>query len=70
VAADAGENVEKKEDSSIEGDLASLYNHCGYQSGGSSINWLYYYLRTQLYHSMAYTQMMLQQITRTHVLLY
>jgi hypothetical protein len=39
VIADAGEDVEKEEHSSIIGGIASLYNHFGNQSGGSSENW-------------------------------
>jgi hypothetical protein len=39
VTADAGEDVEKEEHSSIVGGIASLYNHSGNQSGGSSENW-------------------------------
>jgi hypothetical protein len=39
VTADAGEDVEKEEHSSIDGGIASLYNHSGNQSGGSSENW-------------------------------
>jgi hypothetical protein len=38
VTADAGEDVEKEEHSSIFGGIASLYNHSGNQSGGSSQN--------------------------------
>ena len=38
-SADAGEDVEKEEHSSIVGGIASLYNHCGNQSGSSSENW-------------------------------
>jgi hypothetical protein len=38
VTADAGEDVEKEEHSSIVGGIASLYNHSGNQSGGSSEN--------------------------------
>jgi hypothetical protein len=38
-AAVAGEDVEKEEHSSIFGGIASLYNHSGNQSGGSSENW-------------------------------
>jgi hypothetical protein len=34
----AGEDVEKEEHSFIVGGIASLYNHCGNQSGGSSEN--------------------------------
>jgi hypothetical protein len=36
VTADAGEDVEKEEHSSIFGWIASLYNHSGNQFGGSS----------------------------------
>jgi hypothetical protein len=42
VTADSGEDVEKEEHSSIVGGIASLYNHSGNQSGGSSENWTYY----------------------------
>ena len=38
-SADAGEDVVKEEHSSIVGGIASLYNHPGNQSGGSSENW-------------------------------
>jgi hypothetical protein len=38
VTADAGEDVEKEEHSSIAGGIASCYNHSGNQSGGSSEN--------------------------------
>jgi hypothetical protein len=38
VTADAGEDVEKEEHSSIVGEIASLYNHSVNQSGGSSEN--------------------------------
>ena len=39
VTADAGKDVEKEKHSSIVGGIASLYNHCGNQSGASSENW-------------------------------
>jgi hypothetical protein len=40
VTADAGEDVEKEEHSSIAGGIASWYKHSGnHQSGGSSENW-------------------------------
>jgi hypothetical protein len=39
VTADAGEDVEKEEHSSIAGGIASWYNHFGNQFGGSSENW-------------------------------
>ena len=38
VTADAGEDVEKEEQSSIVGGIASWYNHSGNQSGDSSEN--------------------------------
>jgi hypothetical protein len=84
VKADAGEDVEKQEHSSIAGGIASWYNHSGNQSGNSSEKWTYdpaipllgIYpedaipqksgLMTQKYHSWAYTQKMLQHVTRTH----
>jgi hypothetical protein len=34
--AHAGEDVEKGEHSSIAGETANLYNHCGNKSGGFS----------------------------------
>jgi hypothetical protein len=70
VTADAGRDMEKEEHSSIVGGIASWYNYAGNHSGSSSENWTYSYLRIQLYHSWAYTQKMLQHITRTHVSLY
>jgi hypothetical protein len=39
VTADAGEDVEEEEHSFIAGGIASLYNHSGNQSDGSSENW-------------------------------
>jgi hypothetical protein len=39
VTADAGEDVEKKEHSSIAGGIANLYNQSGNQFGSSSENW-------------------------------
>ena len=38
-AADACEDVDKEEHSSIAVGIASWYNHSGSQSGGSSENW-------------------------------
>jgi hypothetical protein len=40
VTADAGEDVEKEDHSSIVGGIASLYNHYGSQSGSFSENWI------------------------------
>jgi hypothetical protein len=39
VTADAGEDMEEEEHSSIVGGIASLYNHSANQSGSSSENW-------------------------------
>jgi hypothetical protein len=39
VTADAGEDVEKKEHSSIVGGIASWYKHSGNPCGDSSENW-------------------------------
>jgi len=39
VRADAGENVEKEEHSSIAGGIVNWYKHSGKQFGGSSENW-------------------------------
>jgi hypothetical protein len=46
--------------------IASLYNHSGNQSDGSSENWTYYYQRIQQYLSWAYIQKMFQPVRRTH----
>jgi hypothetical protein len=39
MTADAGEDVGKKEHSSIAGGISRWYNHSGNQFGGSSENW-------------------------------
>jgi hypothetical protein len=39
MTEDAGEDVDKEEHSSIADGIASLYNHSGNHSGGSSENW-------------------------------
>ncbi|CXH21206.1 Plasmodium variant antigen protein Cir/Yir/Bir, putative [Plasmodium berghei] len=39
VTADAGEDVEKEERSSIAGGIASWYNHSGSQFGSTSEKW-------------------------------
>jgi hypothetical protein len=66
VTADASEDGEKEEHSSIVGGIASLYNHSGSQSGSSSENWTQYYWKIQQYLSWAYTQKMFQLVIRTH----
>jgi hypothetical protein len=70
VTADVREDVKKEEYSSIVSGIANRYDDCGNQSDSSSENWTLYYLRTQIYSSLAYTQKMLQHITRIHVPLY
>jgi hypothetical protein len=40
MTADAGEDVEKEEHSSIVGGIASWYKHSGKESGSSSENWI------------------------------
>jgi hypothetical protein len=55
VTAHVGEDVEKREHSSIAGGIANWYKHSGNQSGGFSENWKSIYLKTQLYHSWEYT---------------
>jgi hypothetical protein len=50
VTADAGKDLEKEEYSFIAGGIATWYNLFGNQSGGSSENWKWFYLKTQLYH--------------------
>ena len=64
VTADAGEDVEQGEHSSIAGGIAHLYNHFENQFGSFSETWEEFYLNTQLYHSWADPQMMLHHPTR------
>jgi hypothetical protein len=66
VTADAGEDVEKEEHSSIVGGIASLYNHFGNQSGGSSENWTWYYQTIPQHLSWAYIQKMFQLVRKKH----
>ena len=58
-------NAWKGERSYTTGRTANLYNHFVKQSEVLSENWKYFFLKTQLYHSWAYTQNMLQHTTRT-----
>jgi hypothetical protein len=51
VTADTDKDVEKEENSSIVGEIASWYNHCANQSSGYSEKWTKYFMRTQHYHS-------------------
>jgi hypothetical protein len=64
LTADAGEDAEKEEHSSIAGGIASWYNASGNQFGGSSENWIYYYQKIQQYFSWAYTQKLFQLVIR------
>jgi hypothetical protein len=48
--------MEKEEQSSIDDEIANLYIPSGNQSGGSSENWKYIVLKTELYHSWEYNQ--------------
>jgi hypothetical protein len=50
TSADAGQDVENGEYSSIADGIANLYTHSGNQFGSSSENWKQFYLKTQLYH--------------------
>ena len=52
----ADEDVEQREHSSIAAGSANSYSHCGNQYDSSSENWESVYLRTQLYHFLAYIQ--------------
>jgi hypothetical protein len=45
VTADVGEDVEKEKYFSIAGGNASWYIYSGYQTGSSSENFTFYYLR-------------------------
>jgi hypothetical protein len=56
VTADVGKDVEKEEHFSNVCGIARWCNHSGNQSGGSSENWTYCYLRIQLYHSGIYPE--------------
>jgi hypothetical protein len=55
---------EKEEHSSISGGIPNWYNHSGNQSEGSSENWKYIYLKTQLYYSWENTQKRLYHCQR------
>jgi hypothetical protein len=61
----ASEDVEQGEQSIIAGGSAHLYIHFGNQFGIFSENWEYFYIKTQLSHSWAYTQKILQHLTKT-----
>jgi hypothetical protein len=54
VTADAGEDVKKEEHSSIVGGIASLYNHSGNQSGGSSKSFILMPLKSWQFYVVQY----------------
>jgi hypothetical protein len=54
VTADASEDAEQEEHSSIDGGSTNMYNHSGNHYGISSENWELIYHKTQLYHSWSY----------------
>jgi hypothetical protein len=56
--------MEKEEHSSIAGGNANLDNHYRNQYVSSSENWKLIYLKTQLFHSWAYTQNTLHHTIR------
>jgi hypothetical protein len=62
VTADADEDVEKKEDSSIVGGIARWYNHSRNQSGSSSENWT----EDPALPLLGMTLKMFQLVIRTH----
>ena len=62
MTADSREDVEKEKHSSIACGIASLYNHSGNDSGGSSENWTQYYQKIHQFFSWAYTQKMFQLV--------
>jgi len=66
VTADADKDVAKEEHSSTGRGITNRYKHTGNQSGSSSENWTFHYLRNQLFLSWVYTQKMLQHTTKTH----
>jgi hypothetical protein len=46
---------------------ANLYNHFGNQFDILSENWEYFYLKTKMYYSWAYTQNILKYLIKTIV---
>jgi hypothetical protein len=62
----AGKDVEQEEHSSISGRSENWHRHYrDHYYGCSSENWISIYLKTQRYHSQAYTQKMLYPTIRT-----
>jgi hypothetical protein len=67
VTAHASENVEKREHSSIAGEIANLKDYSGNQCGSFLENRKQFYIKPQLYYSWAYIQKMPHHIPRTCV---
>jgi hypothetical protein len=65
--AHTGKDVEQWEHSSIAGGSSNLYNHSGDQFVTVSEYWKWFYFKTQLYHSSAYTQKMFYYSIRSLV---
>ena len=61
----AVEDVERRENSYIAGGRENLKSHFGNQFGSFSGNWEWIYLKTQFYHSWAYTLRMLHHTSST-----
>jgi hypothetical protein len=66
VTADAGEDVEKEEHSSIAGGIASWYNHFGNQFGGFLRKLDIIIPEDPAVALLTCTQKMLQHVIRTH----
>jgi hypothetical protein len=54
MIAHVGKDVKKEKHSSISGGIAKWYNHSGNQTGGSSGNWKYIYMKTS-YTTLGHT---------------
>ena len=55
----ASEHVKQEKHCSIAGQSINVYNHFAIQPEGVSENWQWFYPKTQLNYSWAYTQKML-----------
>ena len=66
MTADVGEDAKKEAHFSTVGGVVNWYNHSGNQSGDSSDNWTWYYLKTEFFHFWEYTPEKLQHTTKKH----